>query len=582
MMASILHAIKNAALKRLSPRYVRSLHTRLLQTDNIYMYSLHTFLVITASLLSQTVSSSPTILTVSSQATPPLNSTNLTDKQHKSKHLPFDILYPENILDLLTMGAIEENLGGHVSQSFLESLDAEEAFELAFDSGKALFEMEFRAIDGVGVNMGDGDRFSSIPRPDLNWPLGWGNIIPKRTTGPNSDSCISCHRFPLRDATGQTGRNTLKIDPQHIQKRPLVRQAPHLFGLGAQQRLAEEMTSALQKTRHEAKILSCQSQQPITIKLNSKTVSFGEIVVSCKHIDYTQLDGIDRDLIIKPFDWKGLTRSIRQFVRSAAHQELGMQAEELVGHIDGDFDGVNQELSVGDITALSVFNAAQARPVSKLELNQIIDQLPNNVIEQYNLPLSTSEITRIQNGQRLFESFLCAECHKPTLTLDSAIFFEPSQHPSYREDRFPAGPDILTPQRAIQFNLTQDHTDNLQLLANGQTLGDFDPIENHANNKSDGAIIRLYSDLKRHDMGDALAEVFDDGGLGTSVFLTEALWGVGSTRPYLHDGRADTLTQAIFFHAGESEYSRRLFDKASQQEKNDLLAFLDNLVLYLD
>ncbi|MGH7151634.1 MAG: hypothetical protein ACREIU_13090 [Planctomycetota bacterium] len=52
-----------------------------------------------------------------------------------------------------------------------------------------------------------------------------------------------------------------------------------------------------------------------------------------------------------------------------------------------------------------------------------------------------------------------------------------------------------------------------------------------------GAIQRL-GDLKRHDMGPGLAEPIDEVGTGSSAFLTENLWGVGSTAPYLHDGRA--------------------------------------------
>lgn len=62
--------------------------------------------------------------------------------------------------------------------------------------------------------------------------------------------------------------------------------------------------------------------------------------------------------------------------------------------------------------------------------------------------------------------------------------------------------------------------------------------------------------------------------------MTENLWGVGSTAPYLHDGRATTLTEAILEHGGEARSSRNAFAGRSDAEKADIIAFLDNLVLF--
>lgn len=50
------------------------------------------------------------------------------------------------------------------------------------------------------------------------------------------------------------------------------------------------------------------------------------------------------------FGWKGNHATIRDFTRNAAYNELGLQATELVGDMDGDFGGVTNELSVGDMT----------------------------------------------------------------------------------------------------------------------------------------------------------------------------------------------------------------------------------------
>ena len=92
--------------------------------------------------------------------------------------------------------------------------------------------------------------------------------------------------------------------------------------------------------------------------------------------------------------------------------------------------------------------------------------------------------------------------------------------------------------------------------------------------------MELYGDLKRRDMGQGLAESIDETGSGASVFLTENLWGVGSTAPYLHDGRATTLTEAILEHGGDAEASKQAFRDLPPEEQRDLIAFLNNLILF--
>jgi CxxC motif-containing protein (DUF1111 family) len=95
-----------------------------------------------------------------------------------------------------------------------------------------------------------------------------------------------------------------------------------------------------------------------------------------------------------------------------------------------------------------------------------------------------------------------------------------------------------------------------------------------------GAIVGLYGDLKRHRMGQGLAESIDEVGTGASTFLTENLWGVGSTAPYLHDGRATTLTEAILEHSGEADASRAAFVALPAADRESVIAFLENLVLF--
>ncbi len=83
-------------------------------------------------------------------------------------------------------------------------------------------------------------------------------------------------------------------------------------------------------------------------------------------------------------------------------------------------------------------------------------------------------------------------------------------------------------------------------------------------------------------MGTKLAEEVDEVGTGTSVFMTENLWGVGSTAPYLHDGRAASLSEAILEHGGEAQTARDNFVGASLTAQQHLIAFLNSLVLFKD
>jgi CxxC motif-containing protein (DUF1111 family) len=87
--------------------------------------------------------------------------------------------------------------------------------------------------------------------------------------------------------------------------------------------------------------------------------------------------------------------------------------------------------------------------------------------------------------------------------------------------------------------------------------------------------------LRRWDLGPGIAESIDETGTGSSVFMTENLWGVGSTPPYLHDGRATTLTEAILFHDGQATQARTEFLAMSDNDKHDIVSFLQNLVLYV-
>ena len=89
----------------------------------------------------------------------------------------------------------------------------------------------------------------------------------------------------------------------------------------------------------------------------------------------------------------------------------------------------------------------------------------------------------------------------------------------------------------------------------------------------------IFTDFKRHDLGPNFHERLYNGTIRTQ-FLTTALWGVGSTAPYGHDGRSINLLEVILRHGGEAQMSRDRFAGLAKTDQDALLSFLNSLVLF--
>jgi len=102
----------------------------------------------------------------------------------------------------------------------------------------------------------------------------------------------------------------------------------------------------------------------------------------------------------------------------------------------------------------------------------------------------------------------------------------------------------------------------------------------------------IYSDLLLHQMGEGLGgggsygeeppessaqPDFDGGSTSPSEWRTPPLWGVADSAPYLHDGRAATLAEAIKLHSGQAAPSANRFTGLSDVQQEELIAFLNTL-----
>ena len=84
----------------------------------------------------------------------------------------------------------------------------------------------------------------------------------------------------------------------------------------------------------------------------------------------------------------------------------------------------------------------------------------------------------------------------------------------------------------------------------------------------------VYSDLLLHDMGPDLADGLVQGEAGGEEFRTQPLWGIAAVGPYLHDGRATTIDEAIEMHGGEGQRSADHYNGLSDADQQKLVGFL--------
>ena len=453
------------------------------------------------------------------------------------------------------------------------------SFDRMFEAGSLLFHAAYNGLDGVGSAVReDGSRVA--------------RLAPPGPRGPHSQACGECHNMPVAAAAGlahstvsEAKKGTTAVN---------ARSVPSLFGNGILQLLAQEMTEELQAVRAEAASAAKTAPGTKVVRdLQSKGTRFGTIAATATAggqvaFDLSKVAGIDPDLVVKPMDWKGDAPLVRNLTLGAAAGGMGMVGDEIVWkkagagkHPDVDGDGVGRELSVGDVTAMTVYSAAQETPV---ELGQLASL-------GYVKEPSPEDAARVEAGRRAFAQVGCASCHTPQMPLLNTRFEEPTLRGNghyYDAALAKLDPDY-DPKRPFAFDI----------------LKDAQPPRAEPRPEG-GAIIRLYGDLKRHAMGRALAdpagpsESFGADSQPLKVngkavmipadhFLTPELWGVGNTGPWLHDNRAGTLREAILLHGedapppvgapgrSEAQGARDAFMKQSAADQDAILAFLLSL-----
>jgi hypothetical protein len=409
----------------------------------------------------------------------------------------------------------------------------------AIKRGRQLFQRKFTRLEGQGPVAGDG--FGNI---DVDLAIGAGL----------SDSCASCHGRP-RGAAGFGG---------DVATRPDCRDAQHLFGLGLKEMLADEITTDLRGIRAVALKQAARTGSMVTRRLASKGVAYGRIhAFPDGRTDTSDVEGVDPDLRVRPFFHHGGTISIREFVVGALKAEMGLA---MAG--DPDLAGAQSGpvTTPGGMVLNGSIDTIEKPPVEEGDIGTVeqrtalVDYLEFYLLNYFK-PASGEQTPEVKQGRKIFEDTGCAACHVPTLRIE--------------RDRRVA--DVETVFDRANGNFNRLFATARLLLANPSSVGQADTAKIPA--LQPFVVENIYTDFKRHDLGQNFHERNYDGTLRTH-FITAPLWGVGSTPPYGHDGRSINLTEVILRHGGEAGESRDAFDALPRKDRDAVIAFLSSLIIF--
>jgi hypothetical protein len=408
-----------------------------------------------------------------------------------------------------------------------------------------------------------------------------------RFSGPDANSCAGCHNTPygISGGAGDFVTNVFVLgqrldfatfDPsdklptrgaadEEGQTSPMemmanMRATTGLFGAGYLEMLARQITADLQEIR-------CTIRLGETKELVSKGIHFGKLTLAKSGTwDTSQVSGLGRlsllstistnppSLVIRPWHQASNVVSIREFSNNAFNQHHGMQSTERFGvDTDPDGDGVKNELTRADMTAVSVFQAAL--------------QVPGRVI-----PRDREIEQAVLVGEKVFRQVGCASCHIPRLPLDKKgwIYSEPNPYN-------PPGNLRLGETKTLFVDLSSDELPSPRLKPDVTGI----------------VWVEAYTDFKLHDIcepddsagGSMNKEPLDMNQSvwskkfkeGNRRFLTKRLWGVGNVPNHFHHGLYTTMRRAVLAHSGEALQSRVAFQGLPKYEQDSLIEFLKTL-----
>jgi cytochrome c peroxidase len=464
----------------------------------------------------------------------------------------------------------------------LNHLSDGEEFRLSVDKmvsrGYLLFNANWTDQEGGGRPLTKG---TGHPLSDPSEPLVNDRSF-NRISGPDSNSCAGCHNqpygivggsgdfvtgvfvlaqrfdfasFDLKDnvsTKGAVDENLQSVTPDNIGN---LTRTTGLFGAGYLELLAREMTADLQRIR--SAISHGETKQ-----LVAKGVHFGELTRTKAGLwDISKVEGLPRlsllskgpndppSLVIRPWHQAANVVSLREFTNNAFNQHSGIQSTERFGvDTDPDGDGIKNEMTRADVTAVTLFQAALQVPGRVIPNDPVIERA-------------------VLTGEKVFEKISCSSCHISSLPLTNWIFTEPGPYNPPTNLR-------LGQTKTVSMDLTSSELPEPRLRP--------------ATPKAKVIEVPAYTDFKLHDITDPNNHDIEPLDMNQSVwspkfrggnryFLTKRLWGAANEPPYYHHGLFTTMRKSILTHAGEAQQSRQAFEALTKYEQDSLIEFLKTL-----
>lgn len=257
-----------------------------------------------------------------------------------------------------------------------------------------------------------------------------------------------------------------------------------------------------------------------------------------KHRDFPTVKGRVsrlRDGRIGKFGWKGQTASLRDFTLTACAVELGLNVpghEQAVVPYKPEYRSPGLDLTEKECDALVAYLASLPAP-------------------NRSRPANAEYTTYLNTGEKLFTETGCAACHTRKLGDVDGLYSDLLLH-----DMGPA------------------------LADSGQygTIPPDDPDEDEIEPAAElVAVSTGTNETQAAPANSTVSAGRKSRSPRRSEWRTPPLWGVRDSGPYLHDGGAETIQDAIAMHGGEALTSTNNYFKLPHEKRQQLIGFLKSL-----
>lgn len=245
------------------------------------------------------------------------------------------------------------------------------------------------------------------------------------------------------------------------------------------------------------------------------------------------------------FGWRGRTRRLQDFVLTACGNEVGLRVpgfEQAMVPEAPEYQPAGFDMSAGQSAAMIAFVASLPRPY----------QTP---------PRNQSHAAVIAQGAAAFHKIGCTVCHVQNPGGVPGVYSDLLLHdmgPGLT-DPAPAQPELVTVQQAINI-----------AIAAGQGLPEIADRDIKVRQQRPSSYYGGSQSTSRDFVEVQTTNIFQE-------WRTPPLWGVQDSAPYLHDGRAETLAEAILMHGGEAANSAAAFISLDYVSRRAVLEFLGTL-----